>query len=100
MRKLIFTLVVVLGCSYSFAGRIIDLQQEKIMCNKYRVSDNSKIGEIRNNCKVYDTDSDMDDGQQEQEFEFYATSPKCQVECKFINTKLTYCKIERYCNAG
>lgn len=98
MKKRILSMVFVLVCSYSFAGRIVDLQQEKIMCNNYQINDHSKISEIRTNCKVYDVDSDMDDGQQELEFEFYATSPKCQVECKFMDNKLTYCQIDRYCN--
>lgn len=94
MKKIIVALLS-LTVSCAFADQMVNLAQEKIMCDKYQVKSSSTIEDMTKYCKPYDTDHDNHGGKIETELEFYATAPHhYDMKCNFIDNKLDYCKID------
>ncbi|RTL12582.1 MAG: hypothetical protein EKK54_02870 [Neisseriaceae bacterium] len=94
MKKIIFALLFI-SSSAVFADKLVNLQQEKIMCSNYQLKASSTIEEITKYCKPYDVDHDHHNGKVETELEFYASAPhNYEMKCNFIESKLDYCKID------
>lgn len=92
--KFILGLIFLFISITTFADQSIDLSKQTVKCGNFKLSLQMNPNQVKKYCKVYDTDHDYNDGQQELKLEFWTDNPKLDLDCKFIDNKLKYCAID------
>lgn len=95
MRKifLIGLPILIILPTIANADKVIDFTQDRVKCGRYSVTLTSTFEEVKQNCKVYATDRDVENGVVSYEAKFYPTNLAYDLECKFVNNKLIVCEI-------
>ena len=77
--------------SYSFADMYIDLSKNQLKCGSYTISQSSTTDDLMKNCKVVDTDTDVEFNGVEKKIKFIPEGGGMMTKCKFLNGKLQMC---------
>lgn len=93
MKSNMLIAVCLLSANIAFADVYIDVNKNSLTCGKLKITQALKYDELIKNCKVVDTDTDMEINGVEKEVKFIADSGAI-VKCKFLNGELKLCKID------
>jgi hypothetical protein len=92
MIKKCIALSILLAGS-AFADIYIDVSKNQLKCNGYTITQDSKFDDLIKNCKVIDTDTDMEYNGVEKKVKFINDNSAI-TKCKFLNGNLKMCYLD------